>query len=190
MQVWDVSLFRSINGWPEWMAPVLVFFSKGADTWPVRVLFLGIFVFLVWKRQTRAQGFIIGFGWIVANGITDLFKHYLPVARPGNILADVVVRIPMSNSMGTASAHSANMAFIAFAFGYFFGWKGSPWALVALLTGLSRIYVGAHFPSQVLLGWAVGCCSALAMCSAVNRWIIRPQTQESPTAAVEGDMEG
>jgi undecaprenyl-diphosphatase len=49
------------------------------------------------------------------------------------------------------------MTAVATAFWLFLGWKwGLPWVLIAFFTGLSRIYVGAHFPAQVLLGWAVG----------------------------------
>lgn len=60
-------------------------------------------------------------------------------------------------SYGTASAHSANMAAIATALWMVLGWRwGLAWAVIALLTGLSRIYNGVHFPSQVLLGWTVG----------------------------------
>ena len=40
-------------------------------------------------------------------------------------------------------------------------------AVLALLTGLSRIYVGAHYPSQVLLGWV---CGALCALIAVYTW--------------------
>ena len=35
------------------------------------------------------------------------------------------------------------------------------WILVALFTGLSRIYVGVHYTSQVLLGWVCGALIAL-----------------------------
>ena len=48
------------------------------------------------------------------------------------------------------------MAALAFVLCYHFKWWGAIWVLVALLTGLSRIYVGVHYPSQVLLGYLCG----------------------------------
>jgi undecaprenyl-diphosphatase len=64
------------------------------------------------------------------------------------------------DSYGTASAHAANMAAVAFVTTYFLGKWGYPWIVVAFLTGLSRIYMGLHYPSQVLLGWFCGAFSA------------------------------
>jgi len=48
------------------------------------------------------------------------------------------------------------MAVVAFVFAYHLRWWGSPWVIVAVMTGLSRIYNGVHYPYQVLLGWTCG----------------------------------
>lgn len=153
---WDRALFFWINRWPDGLAPVMASLSKGTDGWPMRIALLVLLIGLVRNARTRRMGLIAGLGWIAANGATDLWKR-IPFARPGNELADAIVRIPMSASNGTASAHSANMAFVTAAFAYYGGWKwGAPWGVVAFLVGVSRIYVGAHYPSQVMLGWLTG----------------------------------
>lgn len=148
----------------------MLFLSKGTDGFVMKIILAVLLVWLVWRPATRVGGLVAGLGWIFANFLTDLWKM-IPFARPGNELADAVVRVGMSQSMGTASAHSANMAFVAFAFVAYFGRWGWPWVVVALLTGLSRIYVGAHYPSQVLLGWATGCGAAWLLIRLVDlRW--------------------
>jgi undecaprenyl-diphosphatase len=48
------------------------------------------------------------------------------------------------------------MAAVATVFFLKFRWASWPWMVAAVLTGLSRIYVGVHYPYQVLLGWIVG----------------------------------
>lgn len=184
MSAWDLTLFRWINHWPEWLNPVMQFFSKGTQS-PAMIAILAIvLVTLLAKPATRKGGLVAGAGWVLANEATDLWKSLLPFGRPGNELSDAIVRVGMSQSMGTASAHSANMAFVAFAFCWYFGKWGSPWVLVALLTGLSRIYVAAHYPSQVLLGWATGSLAAWAVCATVDR-LTQPKARPDATSGGE-----
>ncbi len=163
------SIFDWINRWPEGLTPVMRFFSE-AMSYGWFKAFLGLLVIgMLWagpKTRWAAVQALIAFP--IANGLTDLFKHLLPENRPFVDLApDVILRIghlPEAlehPSFGTASAHSANMAAVAFVFTYRLGWWGSPWVLVAFFTGLSRVYCGVHYPYQVLLGWTCGVLMAL-----------------------------
>lgn len=168
----DESLFRAINRWPDELEPLMRFLSEATNYWPVRLILLAMVVWLITQRGARrAAGIQALIAFPIANGITDLFKHNLPQPRPCNALADVWAHgIGCSDSMGTASAHSANMAAVATVFVFHLRGWGSPWVVIALLTGLSRIYHGAHMPSQVLLGWTCGILAALAVCS-IGEWI-------------------
>lgn len=153
----NLSVFRWINHWPEALAPTMKFFSEATNfTW-VKVALLAMVVAMILAkgtlRKTAVQALL---AFPLANGITDLFKKGIPMPRPFQELDAVVLRAGWSESAGTASAHSANMAAVAVVFAYHLGWRGSPWVLVAVFTGLSRIYNGVHYPYQVLLGWTVG----------------------------------
>ena len=124
---------------------------------------------IAWPKS-RFATIIALLSWPLANGITDLFKNFLPMLRPSVDLSTAIVRVEPLTSAGTASAHSANMAAVAIAFALNLGpWRTLDlprrsiigfWVLVAFLTGLSRIYVGVHYPYQVVLGWLVGCFAA------------------------------
>lgn len=135
----------------------MVFFSTAVNHLPVKIALVALFVFLVWRPgPTRRAGVQALLGFLLANGLTDIFKHAWPMHRPFQEMSDIIVRVGRTDSMGTASAHSANMAVVAYVFAYHLGWQGSPWILIALITGISRVYVGAHYPYQVALGWACG----------------------------------
>ncbi len=162
-----------INGWPDTWAPLFVTLSEGNKWWPVRLLLLGIFVALLVQRSERRPALLAMLAWPVSNAATDALKAAFPFGRPsgevaalmdqGVSLADAVLRVsgpvlrvePLG-SMGTASAHSANMAAIATVFAIENRRHAPVWAVIALLTGISRVYVGVHYPSQILFGWSVG----------------------------------
>ena len=56
----------------------------------------------------------------------------------------------------------------------FYRWRGALYFLPAVLVGYSRIYVGSHWPSDVLVSAALGAGLALVTMAVfqavVNRW--------------------
>lgn len=153
----DEALFRWINGWPDAVAPFFVFMSEATKTSVGKVLFAILaLAFLVRSNETRKALFLGVAALGLANTITNVLKEGLPDLRPCVELSDITLRVGRLTSFGTASAHSANMASLATMFILVFGWRGAFWVPVALAVGLSRIYVGVHYPSQVLLGWLCG----------------------------------
>lgn len=160
----DRSLFYTINRWPEELRPFFFFLSEATKMMPVVIALTLLLLALVVNKSTRLMALATMVSWPLANGITDVFKAVGRMPRPCVDLPDAIVRVKMLTSFGTASAHSANMAAVATAMWMFGGWRwGLPWAVVAFFTGLSRIYVGVHYPSQVLLGWTCGVFAAFVV---------------------------
>lgn len=159
------AVFEWINQWPDALAPFLRFFSIATNFLAFKI-FLAVLVIVMvaaggkWRRAAVQS--LIAFP--IANFLTDLWKHGLPENRPCiDLVGTRLHGIGCSDSFGTASAHSANMAAVAFVMTYHLKGWGSPWIVVAILTGFSRSYVGAHYPYQVLLGW---------LCGVVAAWVV------------------
>ena len=183
----DVAVFRAVNRWPDDLAPFFVFMSEATKSPPVRIALLALFLGLLAWRPSRTPAWLAMVAWPVANGITDVFKAVGGHARPSWPVArlveqgvpveqakaaatDVIVRVFPLGSPGTASAHSANMAAVATVFLAFHRPLGVAWALVAVATGLSRVYVGVHYPSQVLLGWGCGAFAGFLVVQTYRAW--------------------
>jgi undecaprenyl-diphosphatase len=105
----------------------------------------------------------------LALGLTDgganLLKHAVERIRPCRVLAAVHLLGGCTTSFSMPSNHAANMSALAMV-----AWFGLPrwgWlvALLAALVGYSRVYLGVHYPFDVLVGAALG--GAVAGCLVV-----------------------
>lgn len=170
MAQFDQGLFDLINAWPDWLTPLFWFLSEATKITLGRVLLLSILLGLLILRQTRVQAIAALACAALSNEATDFIKATFPMHRPC-FEHSVYLRVGELTSFGTASAHSANMAAVATVFTYYFGWswKSVPWIVLAFLTGISRIYVGVHYPSQVLLGWSTGILISLFVVTIFDR---------------------
>ena len=159
----DIRIFKWINGWSFLWEKLFVFFSEATKRTDVRIGLAIIIVALIAAGPTTRKTALLSLVSIaLANTFADGLKAMFHMLRPCVELLNVSQHIGYNGktihltSFGTASSHSANMAALAFVMVYCFKWWGTPWVLVAVLTGISRIYVGVHYPSQVLLGYLVG----------------------------------
>ena len=177
MHAADVAVFRWINGWSNDVAPFFDFLSEANKNWVFRI---AIAVLLIWmlaaNKQTRKAAIFAVCAVVLSNSLTDLLKHSFYSMRPSVPQSDVWSTIMPHGvgwlgSSGTASAHAANMAAIAVIITAFFDWWGVIPIVLAFLTGIARIYVGVHYPSQVLLGWICGVAMGLLVVLSYKLWM-------------------
>ena len=158
---WDSSLFLKLNGMhTPWWDTAMLFVTR-KETWlPVYLLLL----FLIIREYKGKSWFILVFlilGLVVSDQACNIIKELVQRFRPGNDpaisdLTHIVLR--KGGNYGFPSSHAANTFFVMTFTGYFFRNRLSLAMLLlwALLVSYSRIYVGAHYPVDILAGWLLG----------------------------------
>ena len=156
------ALFRWINQdgghHYAWLDRFMVFLSDpSAALIPLSVLF----IYVLTKDRLRWR-MLAGVVLIVAldDWLGGQLKHLFAVERPCQALEGIRL-LQGCGANSFPSNHSANTA--AFAMYTFLFYRKAGWYIwvVPLLVGISRIYVGVHYPLDVFGGWVFG--SAVAV---------------------------
>ena len=156
---WDRQLFYWVfEGMrADWLTPLMLFFSEGNKWGWVRGAILLLWLGLVWRGgRGRVFALLLIPTLIVSNELCDWLKSWVGRMRPC-IALPIEPLVGRLSSPSFPSAHAANMASLTALAGTLGGWRvalGLLW--LPLLVGLSRIYVGVHYPSDVLGGWLLG----------------------------------
>jgi len=93
----------------------------------------------------------------LADWASNIVKHLVGRIRPCHTIEGVYLLVGCTNSFSMPSNHAANSAAIILAMSYM-SKKWVKWAAitVAALVGFSRVYIGVHYPSDVLAGALIG----------------------------------
>ena len=151
----------------------LMWYTSYKLTWaPLYIFLLALVIRRKGWRYALWYLLIIIAGVGLADQICNLFKDGLQFLRPNHTpgVAETLhsVRGYKGGLYGTVSAHAALSTVVYLLFGREIGGKAYWWAMGVwlLMTCWSRIYLGAHFPSQVLFGLILG-----TLLSMLLRWL-------------------
>tara|TARA_B100000401_G_scaffold148847_1_gene99068 strand:+ start:420 stop:995 length:576 start_codon:yes stop_codon:yes gene_type:complete len=128
------------------------------DIWIIPIL-LGIIILSI-KGGTKgriASIFLI-IGVILADySSAQIIKPYFQRLRPSHdILDQIRLLVPKGGRYGFVSSHAANMYVSATILGYFYSKQKRLFFTIASLVAFSRVYVGVHYPADIVFGGLLG----------------------------------
>jgi undecaprenyl-diphosphatase len=174
----DASLYRAVNRLAQrtgWLHPAATAFAKYGIA-----LFAGALLVAWWQaRQREGTTSVAAVVCAVAAvfaalGAAQLVGHAVGRARPYDAIASVRVLVPRTRDFSFPSDHATVAGAVAAGLWLVDRRLGRLVAGLAVVMALSRVYVGAHYPGDVVAGLALGAAAALAVNRLAARRVARP----------------
>ena len=166
----DGQLLVAIQGLHmAWLDPIVSIYTKLGDA---GILWIALSLLMLASKRTRKAGALALCAMILGLLVTNVtIKPLVERARPWldwPIVPLVTEKDPNSFPSGhTCAAFAASMIWV----------RTLPWSwgrtcgvVLAVLMGLSRLYVGVHYPSDVLVGAVIGTLCAWAAWKLYQLW--------------------
>lgn len=139
---------------PRW-EPVAYFLSHGVGSYAIMAAAFFIALLFIDKWRVAAELFLVT---LISFIVLALLKHFFAIERP-YIIDPTLISYDTDSSFALPSGHALMSVVIL-------GWVALRhpkshilmWGSIILivLIGLSRIYLGVHYPTQVVAGWFFG----------------------------------
>lgn len=176
----DLHWEKVVNSWTQ-ISPVLnqvgIVLAKYAPE-----IWAAIFILLwFWPplRQNRARRAVVyaAVAGVVALAINVILGHVLPYRPRPFVFEPGQIHQLLAHAPDTSFPSDHASGSFAFAIGLFYARRRDGWwsLLLAAAISLSRVFVGLHWPTDVLAGAVVGTFSGLLVLSARSslEWLVR-----------------
>jgi membrane-associated phospholipid phosphatase len=152
--IWNIGIiwntfFQNLGSWLKTPMDIISFFGT-------EYFFLLLLPALYWSIEAGI-GLRVGIILLLSTSVNDALKMAFHGPRPYWYSTDVI-GYASETSFGMPSGHAqiavGVWGMLAASMRKWWGWLIA--ILIILLIGISRLYLGVHFPHDVILGWLIG----------------------------------
>lgn len=168
---------------PAWLETVGMDITALGGYTVLTLVVLAVAGYLLLAGKTHGMWLVLvasGGGYALTMGLKEVFGRERP---------DIVPHLVHAGSASFPSGHAMMSAVVYLTLGVLLAQLAEHWALriyalvVALcltfLVGISRVFLGVHYPTDVLAGWSAGLAWAL-LCWLAARWLQQRGMVEQP----------
>jgi undecaprenyl-diphosphatase len=170
----DAGIIAAIAPWRSpWRTQAMAFVSNMAVL-PWAALYVVPMVLFLAGSRRYVPAIALAVVPLLTAGLVLLLKAAFGRARPvGGIIVETGHSFPSAHAIGSMVTYGL-LAYVMCRYVVPTRWGRVVTVLLAavliILTGLSRVYLGVHFPSDVLAGWAAGLAILAAAILGLEEW--------------------
>lgn len=164
----DYTLFRAVNGLAGRSSALDALMVGSAKYLPIVFALALVALWLSWRPRNQRGALLAGVSALVALGVGQIIGKALPRPRP--YLSHTVNQlIPPSLDTSFPSDHAILGFAVAMMIWRYNQRAGVVLLAIALLMAIARVFVGAHYPADVLGGAALGALTSVALAALSER---------------------